>query len=330
MKKLLIVIVVFFALVIIFLSGPMPPRNIISPILPGLDITIENVEGFVKNKEASFDIRHDNQARIVWNNDSLKTKTGTSVLYLHGFCASWYEGHPLHVNMGKALNANVYLSRLHDHGLDTNEGLFDMRPDRLYESAKEALLVASALGEKVVIIGTSTGGTLALMLAADFPELVDALILLSPNIAINNPASFLLGLPWGLQIARLTGDGGKYRKLGPATDVENKYWYRTYRWEGVIYLYQLIQKTMKTELFEQVTQPVFLGYYYKNDEEQDEVVKVDAMLEMYDQLGTPDHLKQKTSFPHAALHVIGCKDLSGSYDDVEMATIDFVEQLLLN
>jgi hypothetical protein len=39
--------------------------------------------------------------------------------------------------------------------------------------------------------------------------------------------------------------------------------------------------------------PVFLGYYYKDGTLQDDVVKVDAMLNMFDHLGTPDEQKSK-------------------------------------
>ncbi|MFR6382415.1 MAG: alpha/beta hydrolase [Odoribacter splanchnicus] len=62
-------------------------------------------------------------------------------------------------------------------------------------------MIAHKLGKKVIIMGTSTGCTLALMLAADFPVLVDALILYSPNIKIKNPMAPLLSGPWGLQIS---------------------------------------------------------------------------------------------------------------------------------
>lgn len=327
MKKFLAVLLIIMVPVFVFLSGPRLVSGELNSVLPSIDIDINRVEQYVLSKEATFNIRPDNEARIIWNNDSLKNQTEYSILYLHGFCASWYEGYPVNINLGKALNANVYLSRLHDHGLDTHEGLFDMRPDKLYESAKEALMIASVLGEKIIVVGTSTGGTLALMLAADFPEMVDALVLLSPNIAINNPISYVLTWPWGLQIARLTGDRTPYRKLGPAPDKEEFYWYRTYRWEGVVYLGQLINATMKPELFQKVEQTVFLGYYYKNEEEQDEVVRVDAMLEMYNQLSTPEKLKHKVAFPDANAHVIGCEATSGSYREVEAEVSHFIKEV---
>jgi esterase/lipase len=137
-------------------------------------------------------------------------RTEYSLLYLHGFSASWREGSPANEEFARHFGMNAYFPGLASHGLVTDDPLIDMTPDNLWESAKEALMIASNLGERVIVMGTSTGGTLALKLAAEFPEYVDGLILYSPNIRINNNTAFLLARPWGLQLARqATGD--KYR-----------------------------------------------------------------------------------------------------------------------
>ena len=313
-------------LALVYFLGPIPDYKPVTDELPTLNLNTDNVEEYVNEKEDQFNIRPNNEARIIWDNDSLNNKTNWCVLYLHGFSASWYEGHPVHTNLGREVGANVYLSRLHDHGIDKKDALIDMQPGKLYDSAKEALLIARALGDSIIVVSTSTGGTLSLQLAADFPEQVNMLVLLSPNIAINDPAAFLLGGPWGLQIARLSDGGSKFRDLGTAPDVEEKYWYQKYRWEGTVYLKHLVDITMNQNTFEKVTQPVFLGYYYKNDEEQDPVVRVDAMLDMYQQLRTSEENKKKIAFPDAGRHVIGCESTSNSYKKVETEIIKFVKE----
>jgi Esterase/lipase len=106
------------------------------------------------------------------------------------------------LNFAKEFGANLYLARLADHGIDTTEQLLYFTPDRWWESCKEALAIGKALGDKVILMSTSTGGTMALILAGEYPEDVYAMINMSPNIAINNPTAFLLNDPWGLQIAR--------------------------------------------------------------------------------------------------------------------------------
>jgi hypothetical protein len=98
--------------------------------------------------------------------------------------------------------------------------------------------------------------------------------------------------------------------------------------EALVYLQQLIDETMKKETFKKVTVPVFLGYYFKDAQNQDETVKVRAMLKMYDQLGTSPTEKNKMAFPDAGNHVIACELTSGSYRKVIAETIKFSEDIL--
>jgi pimeloyl-ACP methyl ester carboxylesterase len=326
MRKVKIPVIVIAALIVAYLAGPRLEKTALSNVLPSISLDEKNVAHYVDSIEASRKLKPDNHARILWNNDSLKNKTEYAVVYLPGYGASWFEGEPTHRDFARAIGANLYLSRLWSHGIDTPDPLIDMYPAALYESAKEALMIARALGNKVIVMSTSTGGTLALKLAADFPEEVHSLILLSPNVAINNPAAPLLSKPWGLQIARLSGGGGLYRELTSRNETESQYWDKRQRWESTVYLQQLIDATMTQQVFSVVKQPVFLGYYYKNEEVQDPVVKVSAMLRMFDQLGTPDSLKVKVAFPNAGDHVIGSSFTSESYTEVEKAIGEFARK----
>ncbi len=293
-----------------------------------MSTSVGNIESYIKTKEAAYTVKPDNETRIFWANDSIKERTDYCVLYLHGFSASWYEGYPAHVKFAQKFGANLYIPRLHDHGLVTDDALLNMTPDGLWNSAKEALMVARGLGKKVIIMGTSTGGTLALKLAADFPEYVEGLILYSPNIRINNKTAFILSKPWGLQIGRKVTKS-KYRITNEDFDSKDcQYWNCKYRLEAVVYLQQLVEATMTKATFRNVTAPVFLGYYYKDEQHQDSTVKVDAMLKMFDQLGTSPGEKVKKAFPEAGNHVIGCEMTSGSLDEVINSTEDFAEKIL--
>lgn len=329
MKKLKrYLLILLLILVAGYLLGPKPPKPELDKNLPSLPVSARILESYIEEREAKINVRPDNESRIFWAADSLKERTDYCLLYLHGFSASWYEGYPANVEFAKHFGMNTYLPRLASHGLETDDALIDMTPDNLWESAKEALIVARSLGKKVIIMSTSTGGTLGLQLAADFPEYVDGLILYSPNIRINNPAAFLLSKPWGLQIGRKV-TGGKHRITNEDFNSKDcQYWYCQYRMEAVVYLQQLVEATMKKETFNQVTVPVFLGYYYKDEDNQDETVKVDAMLKMFDQLGTYADRKVKIAFPEAGDHVIACELTSGSVDDVIRETIKFGEEVL--
>ncbi len=327
-KTLLIILTVLCTLTLAYVAGPKFPAPELNNDLPVIQLQASGFENFIRSKEKGLKIKPDNESRVIWANDSLKNKTHYCLLYIHGFSASWYEGNPVHIDFARRYGMNLYIPLLTTHGIDTTEALIDMTPDRLYESAKEALVAAHALGDKVILMGTSTGGTLMLKLAAEFPQLMDGLILLSPNVAINNPAAFLLSKPWGLQLARSVYKG-KYRIT--STDLGSddcKYWYCKYRLEATVYLQQLVEATMKKEIFEKISMPVFLGYYYKDEQHQDKVVRVDAMLKMFDQLGTPTDLKQKFAFPEAGAHPIGCKLCSKAWQDVEKACYAFAEEKL--
>jgi len=79
--------------------------------------------------------------------------------------------------------------------------------------------------------------------------------------------------------------------------------------------------------FKTVDEPVFLGYYYKNEEEQDKVVSVPAMLRMYEQLGTPSSQKQKQAFPKAGDHILASPLASNDVEGVYRATYSFLKEV---
>ena len=264
--------IILLVVIVVYIMGPKPPQVELNKNLPSISASIENIDETVEKNDAGLQLKPDNESRIIWANDSIKERTNYSLLYLHGFSASWYEGYPANVEFAKYFGCNAYFPRLASHGIETEDALIDMTPERLWESAKEALMVARLLGKKVIIMSTSTGGTLALKLAADFPEYVDGLILYSPNIRINNNAAFLLSKPWGLQIGRKV-IGGTHRIVNDDFDSKVcQYWNCKYRVEATIFLQQLVEETMTKQTFKNVNESVFLGYYYKDKTHQDEIV----------------------------------------------------------
>ncbi|MCX6225838.1 MAG: alpha/beta hydrolase [Bacteroidia bacterium] len=322
-KGLKITSAILLLLVIILISGPRMPKPVLNKELPVISLTSSRGGQYVNAKETAVpNIKPGNASQVLYVNDSTKAQTDYCLLYLHGFSASPEEGNPTHVNIGKAFGMNTYIPRLAEHGLISEDALLNMTPDNLWNSAKEALVVAKALGRKVILMGTSTGGTLALQLVADFPDAIAAVILYSPNIKLANKAAVLLARPFGLQLGRMIS-GGKYRliKSDPKTD---PYWDIKYRVEAVVYLQQLIEKTMKAKTFKKVNQPVFVGYYYKDEANQDKQVSVSAILWMFDNLGTPADKKSKMAFPDAGDHVIGCDLINPNWLEVYTATADFL------
>jgi esterase/lipase len=311
----------------VYLCGPDPSTPAYEKTLPMAPGEGQALESFIKANEAQHHLKPDNQARIIWANDSLKQATEYAIVYLHGFSASQAEGEPVHRNIAKEFGCNLYLSRLAEHGIDTMDQMVNLTADEFWESAKQAVAIGKQLGKKVILMGTSTGGSLALKLAAEYPE-IHSLVLLSPNVAINDPNAWLLNNPWGLQIARLVLHSN-YVVSSDQRPLYKNYWYSKYRIEGAIQLQELLETTMTPATFEKVHQPVLTLYYYRDNIHQDSVVKVSAMKTMMEQLGTPAGLKKYIDIPSAGNHVIGSyiksQDWQGVQRQIEKFMIDVLK-----
>lgn len=319
-------IVVIIAVVAtgIYFLGPHPKKPVFNQTLPTVP-TLNELESYIANNEGDHKVKGDNEARIVWANDSAKTKTNYVIVYLHGFSASQEEGNPVHRNIAKKFGCNLYLSRLAEHGIDTVDALINFTADKLWESAKEAYAIGKQLGDTVILMGTSTGCTVALQLAAAYPE-VGGLILYSPNIAINDPNAHLLNNPWGLSIARMVKKSD-YIVSDNQDPQHARYWNTQYCLEAAVELEELLESTMNKQTFEKVQQPLLTLYYYKDEKNQDPVVKVSAMKEMFAQVATPANKKRMVAVPNAGAHVLASPIVSKDIKTVEDQTALFLQDV---
>jgi esterase/lipase len=315
---------IFLALFIIYSVGPRPSKPDFTIREINLPFTLTELETNIAHAEKSVKgIKPDNQARIIWADSSKKEKTKIAFLYLHGFSASQAEGDPVHKDLAKKFNANLYLSRLAEHGIDKGDSsMISLKAGEYEASAENALAITKKLGDDVIVIGTSAGGALTLYLASQHPE-IKAIVLYSPCVKLFDKTAVILDKPWGLQIARLVS-GGPSKKFVSESKTHSNYWQLNYRIEALVALQNLVSNTMKPEVFSKVKCPVFLGYYFKNEKEQDNTVSISAMLKMFDELGTPTELKQKLAFPDAGAHVIASYIRSKDWQGVERETDKFL------
>ncbi|MET0331106.1 MAG: alpha/beta hydrolase [Dyella sp.] len=269
-------------------------------------------------------LRPDAQARIVWADPAHPQRTGCAIVYIHGFGASQGEGAPVHRELAHDFGCNLYLARLPGHGLVAPDAMAGLTAQTLLDGAARALAIGHALGDKVIVIGTSMGGTLAVQLAALAPQQVDALVLWSPLVRERNDALRPLLWPWGATYLRYAVNHGSVLMKG---DPVSNAWATYTHMDGYTSLVNLTRGSMTPARYARIHAPVFLGYYYKDETHQDPTVSVAAMRSMLASFGTPAALRVERAFPDAGAHVIASPLRSAASEQVRRATDDFLLRL---
>ncbi|HJW30153.1 MAG TPA: alpha/beta hydrolase [Saprospiraceae bacterium] len=319
------VLVLLGLFVIVGIAGPKPPKVDFTKLQQKHYPTdLHQLEDSLNAAEAALPLKPDNQARIIW--DTPYVKTAYSIVYLHGNGASQEEGDPIHEALAHRYGCNLFLARLDQHGLKGDDLMLHLNPAKWMQSALDAIEVGKAIGDKVILVSCSTGSTLGLYLESQYPGLVSSHIMFSPNIDLYDSKSFLLVQPWGLQIARLVLRGKNYTWEAPK--VAEQYWYTSYRIEGLITLKAIINQTMTHEDFNKIKDPVFMAYYYRDEENQDHEVSVRRMLEMYRQLSTPENLKRKVALPDADTHIIASDMFNDHLGTLWTPLVSYCEEVL--
>ena len=179
------------------------------------------------------------EKRIRWQTEA-GARTPLSVVYLHGFSATRQEIAPVGELIADALGANLFETRLAGHGL-TVDALANARAEDWLDDGAEALSVGAAIGDRIVLVGTSTGATLAVALADhETFGAVANLILLSPNFAVPDPSAEALTWPGGPQLARAMI--GATRSWTPANAAQEKYWSTTYPTAALVEMMRLVKR----------------------------------------------------------------------------------------
>ncbi|MGQ0565077.1 MAG: alpha/beta hydrolase [Gemmobacter sp.] len=188
----------------------------------------EDLDGWLATREGVFgDITPGAEKQIVWAG-AKGAVTPLAVVYLHGFSATLEEVRPLPDEVAQGLGANLYFTRLAGHGRP-GAALGDVATEDWVTDLDEALAVGRRLGTRVVLIGTSTGGTLATLAALDpvRAEGLAGVVLISPNYRLRDGmAQGLLDAPgvavWGAWVA------GAERSFPPANADHGRWWTTRY------------------------------------------------------------------------------------------------------
>lgn len=215
-------------------------------------------EAWIAQREQAFsDIRPGDGKRIIWAG-AKGVKTPLAIVYVHGFSASPAEIRPVPDEVAKALGANLFFTRLAGHGRDGAALAGASAEDWLFDMA-EAMAVGRRLGERVVVIGTSTGGTLAALAATD-PALNAGLagtVLISPNFGVHGAAQWILDAPfvehWGAAVA------GETRAFTPLNAEQGKHWTTEYPTAALFPMARLIRAARGAD-YAQARTPLLVLY----------------------------------------------------------------------
>ncbi|WDS34888.1 alpha/beta fold hydrolase [Pseudoxanthomonas sp.] len=308
-------------LAVLALGPRVVPRLVASP-LPSVPQSPLALQAWIDAREAATPgLRKDTRARIVWADPAHPARSSCAIVYLHGFSASQGEGAPAHERLARVFGCNLYLPRLPGHGLEAADALRGIDAQRLLDASAEALAVGQALGRRVVLIGTSMGGALAVQTAAAHPRQVQALLLWSPLVHERDDQLQPLLWPWGEQLLLWSKNGGDPVLRHPAGSA---YWADAIHVDGYRALVALSRGGMLPAVFSRIRMPVFLGYFYRDEQHQDPTVSVPAMRAMFAQLGTPPAAREMVDFPQADNHVIASPLRSKSAPQVFAASCQFL------
>jgi pimeloyl-ACP methyl ester carboxylesterase len=187
----------------------------------------DDLDTYFADAEAKFsDIVEGTQKRVIWAGEA-GAKTPVSVLYIHGFSATSEEIRPVPDKLADALGANLIFTRLSGHGRSGDAMTEPTAADWMMDTA-EAFAAARMVGEKVVVVSTSTGGTLvaAAALHDDLMKHVAGTIFVSPNFKLNSGAAVILTWPgvrwWGPIVA------GAQRSFETLNAGHEAYWTNSY------------------------------------------------------------------------------------------------------
>ena len=255
------VLLFFSALVVgIWVLGPLEPAKIDAKFdshVLGIDL-----DKYLSIKERYFsDITKGVEKRIIWANKVGK-KTPLSIIYIHGFSATSEEVRPVPDQIANNLKANLFYTRLTGHGRGSM-AMSEPKVSDWMSDVAEAIAIGRRIGQKIVVISTSTGSTLSAAAALD-PILrkdIAGFIFISPNFGINNPMAELLTWPaarWWVPII-----AGKMRHSHPRNKKHSKFWTTSYPTVATIPMAAIV-KTVTEQDFSRVSIPA-LFYYSLED-----------------------------------------------------------------
>lgn len=278
------------------------------------------VDAWVRNREELADrawgLVPGTEARIRWQQPGIRTEY--AVVYVHGFSASRQEIAPVPERVADALGANLYEMRLKGHGHES-EPMFNVSAEGWIAETAVAISIGKAIGDRIVLISTSTGGTLTLALL-DHPQMarVDSIVMISPNVEPADPRAKWLTRPFGIALGYAVTGGT--RTWTARNERQERYWTTSYPIAASIEVMRLVDyvQTQTPASIEQ-NMIVFMSA-------DDTVVSPQAAREAFNAIDAPR--KRWVDVPvsgDSSNHVLAGDVLSpGNTDSVVETIVEFI------
>ncbi|MEL7092083.1 MAG: alpha/beta fold hydrolase [Pseudomonadota bacterium] len=239
-----------------------------------------DIDAYFASVESGFDdITPGTEKRVVWAGAPGEA-TDWVLLYVHGFSATSEEIRPVPDKVAEGLGANLIYTRLAGHGRGP-DAMAEPTAQDWVDDLAEAMTAARAVGDRILIMSTSTGGTIVTALAQNDEVMAGAegLIFVSPNYGLNNPAAALLGWPgaryWLPPLA------GARRSFEPLNDKHATFWTTEYDSVAVMPMVALIGTV--SDMDHGATDIPALFYYSDGDQ----VVRPDITAQIAADWGGP-------------------------------------------
>ncbi|MDQ0010697.1 pimeloyl-ACP methyl ester carboxylesterase [Luteibacter jiangsuensis] len=279
--------------------------------------TLDELASDIDQRERQVaDIKADNEARIVFGAGVPHDRQPLSVVYLHGFTASQAEGAPAHRTIARACAAHLFLNRLTGHGSDEPGAMAGASPERWRADADAALEIGLRLGEKIVLVCTSMGASLALDLAVRRPDAIAAVVAWSPGIRVHDPEQ--------LRAALLLQ--GAVVPPGERSPFQRRYWSSMVHSDGYRAIARLFIEWMRPERLGTIVCPVFFGMWDGGEGDRDTLTSVAAMREAFAWLGTAPSRRRLVAYDHAA-HVLASPERSPAAARVLADSVAFLHDV---
>lgn len=276
-------------------------------------------------QSASLHARPGNEERLV---RYAPGKTPVALLYIHGYGASRAEGEYILDKIAAKLKANTYYLRLPGHGTNKEDHKNATPKDHL-DTAITALRMMDKLGEKTIVVGTSMGGLIATYLAANYPDKMSGVVLVSPFYNFPSAVARLVNhYPVFKLFVTLNPIRVSSSEVPPEEDNWTKYWYREQYFISAKQLIGLSRMIARDEVFEKITTPVLLLYHYKDENHQDDTASVPHMKHAFERFGkakTPHPLNRAVAIADGA-HVLMSKYSKTDEKVIVQETVDFIRK----